>query len=148
MRTEPRDNVRFFKSLFESGENSEVLQQKITDFFPAINYVSDSDQKKFRFVNKKFTYTPGYSCEDIEHCDNDFMKFVFENDVSLVQNEIEKHSLKDNDTHSNNSRFIHKLGNLRYFRTQDTILQGHENAKPCLFTFCSPGICIIGKTII
>jgi PAS domain S-box-containing protein len=141
MQTEPQDNVSYFKSLFESGEGSEVLQQKITDFFPAIIYVYDADRKKFRLINKKLTDILGYSYEDIEQWDNDFMKFIFEDDVALVQKELDKFTtLKDSDTHSYNSRFIHKQGDWRYFRTQGTILRRNENGNPATLLFVAQDI--------
>lgn len=141
MQTEPLDNVSIFKSLFESGENSEAFQQKIADFFPAIIYVYDTDQKKLRFVNKKLTELLGYSYEDIKQWDNDFMKCVFEDDVSLVQEELDKfNSLTDSDTHSYNSRLIHKKGNWKYFRTQGTILRKNENGNPATLLFIAQDI--------
>ena len=131
MQTEPQNNVSFLKSLFESGENSEGFQQKIADFFPAIIYVYDPGQKKLRFVNKKLTDLLGYSYEDLENSDNDFMKFVFKDDVLLVEKELDTfNSLEDNITHSYNSRFTHKEGNWKYFRTQGTVLRRNENGSP------------------
>ena len=148
MQTEPRDNARFLKSFFVSDENSEVFQQKIADFFPAIIYAYDADQKKFRFVNKKLTDILGYSYEDIEHCGNDFMKFVFSDDVSLVQKEIKKpNSLKDNNTYRYNSRFIHKQGSWGYFPIQSMILRRHGNGIPVFLLFVALKL-VLPETII
>jgi PAS domain S-box-containing protein len=141
MQIDPRNNVSFFKSLFESAENSEGFQQKVADFFPAIIYVYDADQKKLRFVNNKLTDLLGYSYEDIAEWDNDFMKFVFKDDVLLVQNELEKFTnLKDNDTHSYNSRLIHKGGDWKYFRTQGTVLRRNEEGNPAALLFVAQDI--------
>src|SRR5215211_9395613 len=105
MQIESQNNVSFFKSLFESGEDSEGFQEKIADFFPAIIYIYDTDQKNLRFLNKKITDLLGYSFEDIKLWNNDFTKFVFQDDVSLVHKELDKlNALTDNDTHSYNSR--------------------------------------------
>ena len=141
MQTGPKDNVSFLKSLFESGENSEGLQQKIVDFFPAIIYVYDSDHKKLRFINRKLTDFLGYSVEDVEQWDNDVMKFVFKDDEPLVKEELDKlNRLQDEDTHSYTSRLIHKQGNWKYFRTQGIILRRNENGNPASLLFIAEDI--------
>src|SRR5688500_15656902 len=111
MQIEPQNNVNFFKSLFESGENSDGFQQKIADFYPGIIYIYDADEKRLRFVNNKVIELLGYSSDDILQHDNDPLRFVFEDDLPLVQQELDKfNSLKDDDTYSYNSRFTHKKG--------------------------------------
>ena len=141
MTTGPRNNVSFFKSLFESGENSDGFDQKIADFFPAIIYVYDQDQKRLRFINKKLTDFLGYSYEDVEQWDNDFMKVVFKDDVSLVQKELDRfNSLADNDTYSYNSRLIHKQGDWKYFRTHGTVLKRNKDGNPASLLFIAQDI--------
>ena len=130
MQIDPQNNVSFIKSLFESGEGSEGFQQKIADFYPGIIYIYDADQKKIRFVNKRVTDLLGYSDDDILQ-DNDLLKYVFEDDVPLVQEELDKfNSLPDNDTYSYNSRLIHKKGSWKYFRTQGTVLRRNDKGSP------------------
>jgi PAS domain S-box-containing protein len=141
MNTGSRNNVSFFKSLFESGENSESFEQKIADFFPAIIYVYDQDKKRLRFINKKLTDFLGYSYEDVEQWDNDFMKVVFEDDVSLVQKELDRfNSLADDDTYSYNSRLIHKQGDWKYFRTHGTVLKRNKDGNPASLLFIAQDI--------
>ena len=141
MQTGPQDNVSFLKSLFESGENSEGLQQKIADFFPAIIYVYDQDQKKLRFINKKLTDFLGYSVEDVDQWDNDVMKFVFKDDELMVKEELDKFNrLQDEDTYSYTSRLIHKQGDWKYFRTQGIILRRNENGNPASLLFIAQEI--------
>ena len=141
MQTGPQNNVSFLKSLFESGEDSEGFQQKIADFFPAIIYVYDPGKKRLRFINKRVTDFLGYSYEDVEGFDNDFMKFVFKDDVSLVQKELSKFdSLHDDDTHSYDSRFTNKLGDWKYFRTQGIVLRRNESGNPASLLFVAQDI--------
>src|SRR5215204_386676 len=141
MQTGPQNNVSFLKSLFESGENSEGFQQTIADFFPAIIYVYDPEKKRLRFINKRVTDFLGYSYEEIEQFDNDFMKFVFRDDVSLVQKELAKFSsLHDDETYSYDSRFIHKQGDWKYFRTQGTVLRRNESGNPASLLFIAQDI--------
>lgn len=141
MNTGPRNNVSFFKSLFESGENSDSFEQKIADFFPAIIYIYDQDQKRLRFINKKLTDFLGYSYEDVEEWDNDFMKVVFKEDLSLVQKELERfNTLADDDTYSYKSRLIHKQGDWRYFRTQGTVLKRNKDGNPASLLFIAQDI--------
>lgn len=141
MHTEPGNNVSSFKSIFESGESSEGLQQKIADFFPALIYIYDADKKKLRFINKQLTDLLGYSYEDITKWDHDLMKMVFQDDVKLVEGELTKcNSLKDDDSLCYNSRFIHKEGNWKYFRTQGTVLRRAENGNPEALLFVAEDI--------
>ena len=141
MHTGPRTNVSFFKSLFESGENSDSVEQKIADFFPAIIYIYDQDQKRLRFINKRLTDFLGYSYEDVEQWDNDFMKVVFKEDLSLVRKELDRFTtLADDDTYSYNSRLIHKQGDWKYFRTQGTVLKRNKDGNPASLLFIAQDI--------
>ena len=141
MQTGPQNNVSFLRSLFESGEDSEGFQQRIADFFPAIIYVYDPEKKRLRFINRRVTDLLGYSYEDVEHFDNDFMKFVFKDDVSLVEEALTKfNSLHDDETSSYDSRFIHKQGDWKYFRTQGTVVRRNENGTPASLLFIAQDI--------
>jgi len=140
MQTEPQD-VSYIKSLFKSGDSRDEFQQKIADIFPAIVYVYDTEEKKIQFINKQHATLLGYSYEEAEQWDNDFMKFVFKDDISLVQKELEKCSfLHGNNTHSYKSRFNHKIGTWRYFRTQGTILHRNDSGNPAKVLFVAQDI--------
>ena len=135
------DNVSLLKSIFESGENSEISQQKIADFFPTIIYVYNADQKKIRYINKKLTDVLGYTHEDIESHNYDFLKFVFKQDQALVEQELDKcRTLKDNDTRSFISRFVDKNGDRRFFRTHTTWLRRNDEGDSAEFLFVSQDI--------
>ena len=141
MHTEPQDTVSYFRSLIQSGDSSEEFDQTLADFFPAIIYIYDTEEKKFSIVNKKLTDILGYSLEETEEWNNDFMKFVFKEDESLVRTELEKFTtLKDRETHSFNSRFVHKEGNWKYFRTQGKVLRRNESGTPAAILFIAQDI--------
>lgn len=140
MHSETRNNVSSFKSLFESGENSEGLQQ-IADFFPALIYIYDTDKKKLRFINKQVTDLLGYSYDDVKSWDHDFMKMVFQEDISLVETELARcFELKDDASHSYDSRFIHKEGKWKYFRIQGTVLRRNDKGNPASLLFVAEDI--------
>jgi PAS domain S-box-containing protein len=136
MHIEPQDNVSSFKSLFESGESSEALQKNIADFFPAIIVLYDPSQKRIQFYNKKLIDILGYTDEEIENLDHNFLNFVFEDDISLIQKELNQFQyLKDNETYSFNCRLNHKQGSWRYFRTQVNVMKRNENGVPVSLLF-------------
>ena len=122
------EDLNPLKLLLESGNNGDDFSRKVADFFPAIIYVYDVDSHKLKYVNRRLTDFLGYTFEDVESWDNDFMHLVFQEDVDLVKNELHKFfSLKDEESYSYNSRLAHKQGNWRYFRTLGTVLNRNEN---------------------
>ena len=59
----------------------------------------------------------------------------------LVQKELDKfNNLTDDDTYSYNSRFIHKQGDWKYFRTQGTVLRRNNNGNPASLLFIAQDI--------
>ena len=135
------NSINYLKFLFEDGENKDDFYQKIADFFPALIYVYDAGNKKLRYINKKVTDVLGFSYEEINDWENDFMKFVFEEDVELVKKELEAFNiLKDNDSHAYNSRLIRKQGDWRHFHTQGTILRRGDNNQPSSLLFIAQDI--------
>src|SRR5690349_2876174 len=139
--TDRLKDIGYLKLLFESGENSEVFQEKITQFFPALIYVYDADNNRLCYINQQVSEILGYSYEDINSWDNDFMKFVFKEDVTHVKEELDKFYKQDEkEIHSFQSRFNHKNGNWRYFRTHGTVLRRKENGKPASLLFISEDI--------
>jgi PAS domain S-box-containing protein len=137
------DNNDIFrmKLLFDSGENTDSFQRRLTDFFPAIVYVYDSGNKRIQYINKKVTEVLGYSYEDIKSWNDDVFNLIFKDDVEQVKKELDKYeSLKDEDDYSFNCRLNHKKGDWRYFRTQGTILRRDESGKPSSLLFIAQDI--------
>lgn len=133
------DHLTHLKALF--GENAGVIQEKITDFFPAIVYVYDTDAKKLRYINKQVTDVLGYTYDDIESWDDNLMKLVFDEDKELVKSQLEKfHDLEDGLTDSYNCRLVKKQGDWRYFRTQGSVLRRDEKGKVSSLLFVAQDI--------
>lgn len=124
------------KLLFQSNSVHDGLPDKISDFFPAIIYVYDADNKKLKYINRKVTDLLGYTQNDIVSWDEDLMKLVHQDDLELVNKELQKfYSLTDNESHSYNARLNHKAGQWKYFRTMGTVLDRDRqgNAASILF---------------
>jgi PAS domain S-box-containing protein len=129
------------KHLFGAEENNYGFQQKITDFFPAIIYVYDADNKKLLYINKKITDFLGYDYADIKSWDDDFMKMIFNEDVELVKREMQTYyQLKEEETHSYNCRLNHKSGNWKHFKTMGTLLKRKEDGQPLSMLFVAEDI--------
>src|SRR5687768_8298423 len=130
------NNLHYLKLLFQSGENSDAFQHNITDFFPALIYVYDTDNKKLLYINRKVTDILGYSYNDIDAWDKDLLKLIFKEDVELVQNELLKCSqLKDETSYTYNSRLNHKNGHWRYLRTHGSVLRRNPDGSAASILF-------------
>jgi PAS domain S-box-containing protein len=117
------------KTLFES-EDGNIMYDRITDFIPGIVYIYDSNKKKLRYINKRVTEILGYSFDDINTWDDDWTKLIFDEDKELVSTELQKYyGLKDDESHSYQSRLNHKEGNWRYFKTQGTVLRRGQDGS-------------------
>ena len=136
--TEPTNILNFFYG--NSGEPSEV-QKKINDLVPSIIYIYDANKKKLSYVNKKVTDILGYEFNDINAWDDHLQGLVFKDDKESVEKELEKFtSLKDNETHTYNSRLNHKQGNWRYFRTTGSVLRRNDKGTPESILFIAEDI--------
>ena len=86
------DILKYLKHLFSKDED--MSDKHITDFLPAIVYVLDTSKKRLTFVNEsRIRDFLGYTSEEIQKWDNDFMNMVFKDDLDLVNRELEKFSL-------------------------------------------------------
>lgn len=134
-------SIRQLRDLLTGDENSEGLVQQITDLFPALIYVFDAESRKLRYINRHITDLLGYAWEDISEWDNDFTKMIFDDDLTLVQEELEKYyKLEDNSSYSYNCRLKHKERNFRYFRTVGTVLRRNEKGSPSSMLFMAQDI--------
>jgi PAS domain S-box len=121
-------DINPLKLLFQSISGNDGLPEKITDFFPAIIYIYDTENKRLKYINRKITDVLGYTYDDIQGWDDDLMAIVHKDDVELVKKELEKFgSLPDNESYSYQSRLGHKAGGWKYFRTLGTVL--HRDRK-------------------
>ena len=135
------EDLNPLKLLLDSGSNGDEFSRKIADFFPAIIYIYDVDSRKLKYINRKVTDFLGYTFEDVESWDSDFMRLVFRDDVDLVKKELDKiFSLKDEESYSYNARLTHKQGNWKYFRTLGTVLSRDENDHAASMLFVAQDI--------
>ena len=135
------EDLNPLKLLLDPANNNGEFSQKIADLFPAIIYIYDVDSRKLRFINQKVTDFLGYTFEDVESWDNEFMRLVFKDDVDLVQKEL-RHllTLEDNESYSYDSRLNQKEGNWKYFRTCGTVLRRDDNNKASSILFIAQDI--------
>src|SRR5258708_15740031 len=120
--------LHHLRGRFESSDES--TYERIYDFFPGIIYVYNTDSKKLRYVNKKLTDVLGFSYDDIKTWDNDFSKFIFKDDLDLVQKELEKlNELKDDESHSYRCRFNRKDGDWIHLNVMGKVLRRGLSGK-------------------
>ncbi len=111
------------KLLFQSNGDNDGLPDKITDFFPGIVYIYDTDSRKLKYINRKITELLGYSLADVLAWGNDLMRIVHKDDQETVNTELQKFiALQDNESYSYNSRLMNKAGTWKHFRTMGTVL--------------------------
>ena len=135
-----KQQLQQLKTVFDSEEGN-TMYDRITNFIPGIVYVYDTNNKKLRYINKKVTEILGYSFEDINTWEDDWNKLIFDEDKELVTAEIQKYfDLKDDESHSYNSRLNHKEGNWRYFKTQGTVLRRDTDGKAASILFIAQDI--------
>src|ERR1700712_4972079 len=129
-------DIQHIKQLFGNDPNNNSLQQKLVDFLPMIVYISDPENKKVNYINRRITDLLGYSTEDINNWENGFMHIVFKDDVDSVQKElVQLMSITDNKTHSYNSRLVNKKGEFRYFKTLGVPFKRDEEGKASSLLF-------------
>jgi PAS domain S-box-containing protein len=134
------DILKYLKLLFSKEED--MSDKHITDFLPAIVYVIDTTKKRLTFINEsRIGEFLGYSTEDITTWNNDFMNMVFKDDLEIVNQEMEKFYLLDDDLdYSYNSRLNHKQGDWRYFKTRGTVLRRDASGKPASLLFIAEDV--------
>ncbi|MEO5996828.1 MAG: PAS domain-containing protein [Chitinophagaceae bacterium] len=135
-----KDILNYLKQLFSKDED--MSDKHITDFLPAIVYVLDTTKKRLTYINEsRISEFLGYSSEEIQKWDNDFMNIVFKDDLDMVSEEMEKfHQLEDDMDYSFNARLNHKEGDWRYYRTRGTILRRNELGKASSLLFIAEDV--------
>ena len=140
-QTANNDDLFQLKRLIGEGADSDQFQQKLNDFFPAIVYVYDAEQKKLRYINKKITDVLGYTFEEISGWDDGLLQLVFKEDQERVKEEIQKfYELEGDNSHLYECRLNNKQGDWRYFRTRGTVLRRNESGQPGSMLFVAEDI--------
>jgi PAS domain S-box-containing protein len=115
--------------------------RKLADFFPALVYVYDTDNKKIGFFNKKFSEFLGYSNEDFASFGDTWGNIIYKDDLEKFNDELKKfYALKDDENYSFDSRFNRKQGDWRYFRTLGTVLKRKDDGQPAAFLFVAQDV--------
>ena len=142
-----KDILNYLKHLFSKEE--EMAEQNVTEYLPALVYVVDATKKRLTFVNEgRISEYLGYSSDEIKLWNNDFMNVVFKDDLDMVNQEMEKFYLLEDDTqHSYNSRLNHREGAWKYFRTRGTILRRDDHGKPASILFIAEDVTASTKSI-
>jgi PAS domain S-box-containing protein len=131
------------KDKISDDENGNLFsnQQLISDYFPGVVYIYDTDNGQLSYVSKKITDLLGYSFDEVKSWNKDWMQMVFADDVDAVKLQLEKyHGLQDHETHSFDCRYNFKGNGWRYFRTQGSVLRRGDNGKPASLLFIAQDI--------
>ncbi len=137
----PEDKALYHLKLLFENDVEDIFERKITDLFPGIIYVYDSDKKQLKYVNNRIKDVLGYSLEDVKSWNDDFLQLVFKDDVDRVKEELSKFlDLKDDETYSYQSRLNHKEGNWRYFKTLGTVLRRNSEGKASSLLFLAQDV--------
>ena len=119
------DISNYLRLLFAEGSDVFLKDYKrLADFFPALVFVLDANEKKLAYTNKQFNTLLGYNDDDISGMSNDLDKIIFKDDVDVFKEELQKcFELKDEESHSYKSRLNHKEGNWLFFKTKGRRLE-------------------------
>jgi PAS domain S-box-containing protein len=128
--TENQLGINHIKQLFSDGNEDDSLQRKLLDFLPIIVYISDPENKKVNYINKRITELLGYSFDDINEWEDGFMHVVFKDDIEATQRGLAKiMAIEDDNSHSYNTRLVNKKGDFRYFKTFGVPFKRNEEGK-------------------
>lgn len=135
-------DINYLRLLFADGTDGVLNDYKrLADFFPALVFVFDANQKKLAYVNKQFNTLLGYDQEDLSGLDYDWNKIIFKDDKEKFQEELQKcYALKDEESYSYNNRLTHKEGKWLYFRMKGTVLRRDSEGKPEALLFIAEDI--------
>jgi PAS domain S-box-containing protein len=140
-------DINYLRLLF-AEDNDGILSdgvlnnyKKLADFFPALVFVFDTNQKKLAYANKQFGTLLGYNEDDLNGIDYDWSKIIFKDDQEKFGEELQKcYDLKDEESYSYNNRLTHKEGKWLYFRTKGTVLRRSPEGKPEALLFVAEDI--------
>jgi PAS domain S-box-containing protein len=135
------DILEHLKVLF-SGHRQEDDVFQIMEYFPAIIYTMDLQDKKTTYINQsRLSQTLGFTRDEIQSWNSDVLKMIFEEDATGFESELEKFiDLSDDAELAYDSRFNHKSDNWHYFRTRGKILSRDAEGKPASLLFLSEDI--------
>ncbi|KYP15232.1 PAS domain-containing protein [Flavihumibacter sp. CACIAM 22H1] len=131
--------IQQLRELLASGESNEELVKQITNLFPALIYVYDTDKGKIRYINRKITDILGYSWDDVASWKEDLSQLVYQEDLPTVLEELKKLNTTAAE-HSFQCRLSHKEQTYRVFKTVGTVLRRKEDGGPASLLLLSQDI--------
>jgi PAS domain S-box-containing protein len=128
-------NIRSLKVFLESGSDRNL--NRVADFFPALVYFYDVENRKILSSNEKFHQWLGLSAEVLEkEYGNDLLNVVHPDDRQLVKNELSKYNfLKDNDSLTYTARFKTRDNDWKFFRTEGMVFSRNDKGNASSFIF-------------
>ena len=76
------------KILVDNGKGSEVILQKLSDLFPAILFIYNTEDEKISFLNNKISSILGYTVQDLSKINNDLFSFISPDDRPVLAEAI------------------------------------------------------------
>lgn len=124
------------KILVDNGKGSEAILQKLSDLFPAILFVYNTDDQKITFLNNKITSLLGYPVTDLSKINNDLLQFISPEDRQVVT-EVISHfkNQEENETLSFNCHLLKNDGATLLFNMEGHVVDKNELGKPCNILF-------------
>lgn len=130
------DINNYLRLLFaENADGFLTDYKKLADLFPALVFILDAKNNRLAYTNKQFRTLLGYTEEELGDIECNWHRIIYQDDIENFNRELEKCSdLKEDYSHTFNTRLNHRDGFWKYFRTQATVLQRnmHGNADTLL----------------
>lgn len=124
-------HVDYLNQIPDADTGSNLVAEKIHDFYPAIVYTYDVKQQKIKFVNRRISDLLGYSSQDSNGLPDTLLNIVHEEDMTLVQSAFEKfRALTEGNSHAFDARLNHKEGTWHYFRTTGNVIKRDDQGEP------------------
>ncbi len=126
------------KILVDNGKGSEAILQKLSDLFPAIIFIYNTDDTKITFLNNKITTLLGYSISDLHKLNNELFQFILEED-RLVVEEIISHfkNQVESETLSFNCNLLINNGTHVLYKFDGSVVDKNEQDKPLNILFAA-----------
>ena len=125
------------KILVDNGKGSEVILQKLSDLFPAILFIYNTEDEKISFLNNKISSILGYTVQDLSKINNDLFSFISPDDRPIVAEAISHfREQEEMETLSINCHLITRDGSPVLYKIEGQVVDKNLQNKPynILFT--------------
>lgn len=138
------EKINFLKFFMEHNKDADTasLTEKIPDFFPALVFIYDVENKKLSYTNNRSVEYFRSIANGVQYEECDFiLNFVYHEDVPAAQHELQKiWSLEDNKTINFTCRFNHQQEVFHYFKVSGSVLYKTLDGKPGAILFIAQDI--------